>query len=102
MAIEAVEAVYQAEQNAIQKEKEAVKERDAILLKAQQEANEMISAITKEALEKVKNKLQEANTQGEKVVETSKIRANEEIIKIKEIVDKKSCEAINFIISYIA
>lgn len=102
MAVETIEAVRNAEQFAMQKEKEALKERDAILLKAQQDANELISVTTKGAQKKAKSDLEMAQIQGTKVIEEAKLRANGEIIKLKETVSKKEQEAIKLIISTIA
>lgn len=101
MAIETVEAVRQAELNAAQIEKEAAKECDAIFLKAQKDADEIISSMTKEALEKAKSDLGQTKIKSKTLMKEAEKRAAEGIEKIKKTAKKKEQPAIDLVISEI-
>jgi len=99
MAKETVNAVRQAELNATQIEKEAEKEHDAILFKAEQDTKAIITSMSKEALAKAKHDLEQAQRQGEVAMETATLRAEKEIILLKEIVKSKEQAAIDYVLS---
>jgi len=99
MAKETVEAVRQTELNATQLEKEANQKKEAILLKAQQDSETMISSITKEALTKAEQDLNQAQQRGAQAMEAASLRAEKEILLMKEMIKRKEQAAIDFVLS---
>lgn len=99
MATETVQAVRQAEINAAQQDKEAVKKREAILLKAKEDAEHMVSFMMKEANEKAETDLMQAEKQGEELMDAVVQRTEKEIILLKEMVKSKERAAIDLVLS---
>ncbi len=99
MAIETVQAVRQAEINAAEIEKEAIKKRDAILSKAQEDAKEIVINMTKEALDKAELDLKKARQQGDRLMETAVQNAEKEVSLLKEMVKSKEQSAIDLVLS---
>lgn len=99
MAKETVQAVRQAELSAAQIEKNAIVKQDEILTGAQQKAKEILKSTTKEAQKKAELELQEAEKTGAELVEAAKVRAEKEILLMKEMTKSKEQAAINLILS---
>lgn len=99
MAIETVQAVRQAEINAAETEKEAIKRRDAILSKAQEEAKTVEIKITKAALDKADADLKQAGQQGDLLMKAAVQKAEKEVSLLKEMVKCKEQSAIDLILS---
>lgn len=99
MAIETVQAVRKAELNAVQKEKDAVLQREAILAEAERNSKTMVTSMTKVTLLKAEQDMAEAQRQGEKMLEAAISKAESEVIQIKEILQSKEKEAITLVLS---
>ena len=101
MAKETVQAVRQAELKAAQIEKDAIQKREEILLEAQQNAKAMITSITKETQKKAVSDLEQAQSQGDELVEAAKLKAEKEILLMKEMTKSKEQAAINHVLSVV-
>ena len=101
MAKETVQAVRQAELNAAQIEKDATAEKDAILSKAQEDAKISVTSITKDALAKAKQDLEQAEVQGAELMEFAVQRVEQEILMLKEMVKSKEQAAIELVLSQV-
>ena len=101
MAIETVQAVRKAELNAVQKEKDAVQQREVILAEAERISKTMVTSLTKVALLKAEQDMAEAKRQGEKILEAAISKAESEVIQFKEILQSKEKEAITLVLSNI-
>ncbi len=99
MAIEIVQAVRQAEQEAGKLEKEASFKADAIIQKANEEGKLLVTAMTKEILVNAEKELEQAQRQGSELMVTAVQKAEKEIILLKEIVKSKEQAAINLVLS---
>lgn len=99
MAKETVQAVRQAEINAAKMEKEAFQKKEAILENAQRNAGQLVAEMTKKALEKADKDLAAANRRGQERLESSKVKAENEILIMKELAERKETEAIDLVIS---
>lgn len=99
MAIESIQAVRQAEFQAEQIEKDAIQNKDAILSKAQQEANTLITSMSKEAQANAERNMVNAIRKGEETVEAAKRNAEKEILLMKELVKEKEQAAIDLVIA---
>ncbi|WFR55316.1 hypothetical protein QA584_17090 [Anaerocolumna sp. AGMB13025] len=99
MAIEIVQAVRKAEQDAYGKEKETFQQAEAIVQKANEDAKVLISSITKEVLSKAENDLKQAELQGAELMVTAVQKAEKEILLLKEIVKSKEQTAIELVLS---
>jgi len=99
MAKETVEAVRQAELNAAQIEKEAIKKRDEILLKAQENAKTTSSSMMKETLLKAEQDLKQAQYQGTELINSAVQRTEQEILLLNEMVRSKEQAAIDLVLS---
>jgi V/A-type H+-transporting ATPase subunit G/H len=98
MALETVQAVRNAELKASQMEKDALQQKEAIILKAEQEREQIISSMTKDALEKSVKDLEEANRQAKVRLEKAVMQAENEIILLKEMVKNKEQSAIKLVL----
>ena len=101
MAKETIQAVHQAEFNAISKEKDALRRKDIIISEAEQKAKVLISSMTKQAMEKAKNDLSDANQKGQTMIESSKEKASDEINVLKSIAQTKELGAVQLILSLV-
>lgn len=99
MAKETVHAVRQTEIRAAQMEKEAFQRAETILLDAQKNAGQLVAEMTKKALEKAEKDLAATNQRGQTLLESSKVKAESEILIMKELAERKETEAINLVIS---
>lgn len=99
MAKETVKAVRDAEMKAAQLEKDAVTSREAILLKANEDAKTLISSKTKEARSSAELELSKSQQEGEELLISAKQRAEKEILLLKEMVKSKEQAAINLVLS---
>lgn len=99
MAKETVQAVRQAELNAVNIEKEAAVKSEAIVSKALEEAKSMIAAKTKEALFNAEEMKKQAQSEGAALIESAVLRAEQEILLLKEVVKSKEQAAIDLILS---
>lgn len=99
MAKETVQAVRQAEINSIEKEKEALQKRTNLISEAEQSAKELINSLTKQGLDKAERDLKEAGRKGTELINTSKMKAESEILIMKELAIRKEDAAINLILS---
>lgn len=99
MAKESVDAIREAELKAAQIEKEAMNEKNAILLKAEEEAEKIISSMTENAYAQSQEQLKKAHEQGEAYMEAAVLRAERQISLMKDVVREKEQEVINLILS---
>ncbi len=99
MAIEIVQAVRQAEQDAGRLEKEASVKADVIIQKANEEGKLLVSAMTREILAKAEKDLAQAQLQGSELMVTAVQKAEKEILLLKEIVKSKEQTAIDLVLS---
>ncbi len=99
MALEAVQAVRQAELKAAQIEKEASAAKEALLSEAKQKANKLIDTRVKEAQAKAEQELKAAERRSMELMEEAKAKAEKEIVFMKEIVKSKEQAAINLVLS---
>lgn len=99
MAKESVDAIREAELKATQIEKEAMNEKSAILLKAEEEAEKIISSMTEKAHMQSQEQLKKAQEQGESYMEAAVLRAERQISLMKDAVREKEQEVINLILS---
>lgn len=99
MAKEIVQAVRQAELNAVEKDKEALLVKEKILSEAQQEAKTLIATMAKRANDTAERALELANQQGVAMIEEAKKRADKEVIIMKEMAKNKEEAAINLVLS---
>ncbi len=101
MAKEIVQAIRQAELNAVEKEKEALLEKDRILSKAQQEAKLLATTMTKQANDLAEQALIMANQKGATMLEDAKKRADKEVVLMKEMAKAKEEKAIKLVLSHV-
>ena len=101
MVKETVSAVYEAEQNALQAEKDAAKESEEIVRKAQQDAQEMISFVVAQTQAKSDEELVAAKRQGDKFIADAISKVEDEIQAINQTAFNKEKAAIAMIISEI-
>jgi vacuolar-type H+-ATPase subunit H len=99
MAMETIQAVRQAELNAAQMEKEAIQKKELLLAEAQQNAKALVTSMTNEALKLAEQKLMAANDQGAKMIDAAKLKAEKEVLLMKEMVKGKEQAAYNQILS---
>lgn len=99
MAQDTVQAVRQAELNAAQKEKEAVQKAESILSEAHREARLFVESKVKEALQMSEVKRKEAEKKSADLLEAAKVKADQEVFLLKEMVHGKEQAAIDYIIS---
>lgn len=99
MAKETIQAVRQAELNAAQMEREALSKSESIISEAELNAKNMIASMTKAAKEEANRRLSAANQQGMEMMEASKIRAENEVLIMKQLAQSKEEAAINIILS---
>lgn len=99
MALETVQAVRQAELKAEEKEREALQKKEAIITQAKQNATTIVSSMTKEAMVKAELELNNAIKKGEDILEASRLKANNEVNLMKEMVKEKEQSAIHLIFS---
>lgn len=99
MAKETVDAVRQAELRAAQAEKDAAAKSEEIIKKAQQDAKELIVDMTKEAAKKADGELLQAREKSEKVMADALLRAEKEVLFLREMVKSKEKAAREMVIS---
>lgn len=99
MAIEIVQAISQAEQEAARLEKEASAKAEAIIQQAKEDGKSLITAMTNEVLGKTKQDLEKAELQGKELMITAVQRAEKEIVLLKEIVKSREQAAIDLVLS---
>lgn len=99
MAIEIVQAVRQAEQEADKIEKEASQRAEAIILKANDDAKQLLSSKSKEIQAKAQKDLEQAQLRGEELMVTAVQKAEKEILLLKEMVKSKEQNAIDLVLS---
>lgn len=99
MAKETVQAVRKAELNAAQKEKDALIRKEEIIAEAGQNAKAFITSMTKQALDKAEQDLAAANKRGTELTEAAKLKAESEVLIMKEMAQRKEEAAISLILS---
>lgn len=99
MAKETVQAVREAELNAAKIEKDAAVKSEAMILKAQEDAKLLIAGKTREALLKADEMKKQAQQEGAELIESAALRAEQEILLLKEVVKSKEQAAIDLILS---
>jgi vacuolar-type H+-ATPase subunit H len=99
MAKETVQAVRQAELNAAQREREAIQKKETLISEAQLNAKTIVSSMSKEALEKAERNLALANERGIEIMEAAKLKAEKEVLLMKEMAQSKEEAAINMVLS---
>jgi vacuolar-type H+-ATPase subunit H len=101
MASEAVQAVRQAEGNAEQIEKEALKKKEIILQNANEEASSIVDNMMKEELMKAEAALEQAWIQGDVLMAEAIKRAEREADLLKERIKTKDQAAVQLVLSEI-
>ncbi len=101
MAKEAVQAVRQAEMNAADIEKEAIRKKEVIITKAQQKAGELIAGMTSQAATKAEQNLALAEQKGKELLEAARQKAEDEVMLLKGIAKNKEEAAISIVLSNI-
>ncbi len=101
MAKETVQAVRQAEMNAAEMEKEAIKKKEVIIADTHLEANNLVNNIVRQATEKAEQKLALAEEKGKELFEAARQKAEKEVALLKEIAGNKEEAAISIILSNI-
>jgi vacuolar-type H+-ATPase subunit H len=99
MAKETVQAVRQAELNAAQIERDAIEKKDTLLSDAQQNAKMLVTSRTKEAFLKAERNLVLANEQGAQLLQSAILKADNEVLLLKEMVKGKEQVAIDKVLS---
>jgi V/A-type H+/Na+-transporting ATPase subunit G/H len=99
MAKESVQAVRQAEINAAQKEKDALQEKERIITEAGQNAKTLITSMTKQAMEKAELKKTAANQKGIELLEAARLKAENEVLLMREMAQRKEEAAIKLVLS---
>lgn len=99
MVNETVQAVRNAELKAAEKENEALRKKEELLSKAQNEAKDLITSKVKEANLLSEKKLKAANESSAVKLEAAKLKADQEVLLLQEMVKGKEQVAIDFIIS---
>jgi vacuolar-type H+-ATPase subunit C/Vma6 len=98
MAKETVQAVRQAELNAANIEKDAAVKSEAIVSKAFEDAKLTIAAKMKEALFNAAEMKEQVQSEGAALIESAVLRAEQEILLLKEIIKSKEQDAIDLIL----
>lgn len=99
MALKTVQAVRQAEANAAQREKDALQRKEDILAKAGQDAKALMDTMAKQAAEKAERNLAEAVKRGQEQLEEARLKAEGEVLIMKEMAERKEEAAIHLILS---
>lgn len=99
MALESVQAVRQAELKAAQIEKDALAAKEALLSETRQKAKDLVDSKVKEAQAKAENDLRAAERRSMELMEEAKLRAEKEVIFMKELVKNKEQAAIDLVLS---
>lgn len=99
MAKETVQAVRQAELLAAQKEKDALLKKEVIIAQAEQNAKNLITSTTKQALDKAEHNLNTANLRGQEMLQAAGVKAEGEVLIMKEMAQRKEEAAIKLILS---
>ena len=99
MAKETVQAIRQAELNALQIEKDTNAKCEAILLKANEEAKDLIASKVKQALLVADQNKKQAQKEGEELVKAAVLRGEQEIMSLREMAKNKEQAAIDLILS---
>jgi V/A-type H+/Na+-transporting ATPase subunit G/H len=101
LAKETIQAVRQAEQKAEQIEKDAAMKAEAIVMNAYEQAKELETSMTKDALAKAQEELERAQLQGVDFMEAANNNADIEIKQLYEIVKNKEEAVIKLVLSEI-
>ena len=101
MAMETVQAVRQAELEAAKKEKEALKESEVMISKAEIEAQVLLSSMKKLEQEKADKNLYKADEKAKESMKISLQQAEQDVISIRNMVEGKEQEAISLVLSTI-
>ncbi len=99
MAMETVQAVRQAELKAAEIERDSYRQREEILLKAQQEAKQLSMTMIKQATQKAEQNLNAAQKKGEELIQAAVQRAEREATLMKEMAKSKEKAAIDLVLS---
>ena len=99
MAKETVQAVRQAELDALQKEREALQKKDSIIAEAEQQAKLIINSSIKQAMEKAENDFAKAKQHGEEIANAARLKAEDEVLLMKEMASRKEEAAIKLVLS---
>ncbi len=99
MAKETVQAVRQAELNAAQKERDVQLQKETIISEAGQNAKTLITSMTKQAMENAEQSLATANKKGNEMIMAAKLKAENEVLLMKEMAQRKEEAAINLVLS---
>lgn len=99
MAKETIQAVRQAELNAVQKQRDAQQKKEANIHEAEQQAKTLIASMTKQAMEKAEHDLVAANQRGNELIDAARLKTENEVILMKEMAGRKEEAAIQLILS---
>jgi hypothetical protein len=99
VAIEIVQAVRQAEQDAERVEKEASLKAEAIVQKANEDAKALLLSMTKETLGNSEKDLKQAKLKGAELLVFAAQKSEKEIHLLKEMVKSKEQSAIDLVLS---
>ena len=101
MAMETVQAVRQAEFEAVNREKVSAEESDVMISKAEIQAQALLSSMKKSEQEKADKNINMADEKAKEFMKISLQQAEQEIICIRKMVEGKVQEAISLVLSEI-
>lgn len=99
MAIETVQAVRQAELEAVRKEQEALKRKEEIISEAERSAKELIDIRTKQALKHAEQKKAAATQTGKQLLAEAIEKSENEVLVMKEAALSREEEAIRRVLA---
>lgn len=98
MPKETVQAVRKAELSAAQIEKDALAQKEAILLEAQQNAKALVTSKVKEAQAKAEKDFKEVDRRSLESIEDAKLKAESEVLQLKKSIKNKEQVAIDLVL----
>ena len=101
MAMETVQAVRQAEFEAVNREKVSAEESDVMISKAEIQAQALLSSMKKSEQEKADKNINMADEKAKELMKISLQQAEQDIICIRKMVEGKEQEAISLVLSEI-
>lgn len=99
MAQETIEIIRQAELDAEKREKDATAEAERIVAKAHEDAKELIESLTRMARDQSALDLNEIDAQSESEISQTLHQAEQEVVGLREAVQKKEVQAVQMILS---
>lgn len=99
MSLETVQAVRQAELEAVSKQKDARRQKEEILKEAQIRANNLLTDMVREAEKRAEYEQREASKRATEIIETARMKAEKETQLLRDNEKEKEQSAIKLILS---